>query len=132
MSVGTTDTDNPQGPRERQRALDLGERWIARQVRVRARATVSEPQRAALPPRMSRGIMNSLAGLNVDELGHLSRASTAAIIRLIAGVSGGRIDGVRSVQPLQQCMLLFSKVLPLAEDLRERAGGHSGPKRRFG
>lgn len=81
---------------------------------------------------MCRGIMNSLAGLNGEELGHLSPASRAATIRLIAGVSGGRIDGVRSVQLLQQCMLLFSKVLPLAEDLRERAGGHSGPKRRFG
>lgn len=90
---------------------------------------LADPQRASLPRRMS---MDSLAGLNVDELRHLSRASAEAIIRLIAGVSGGRIDRVRSVQPLQQCVLLFSKVLPLAEDPRERAGGRSGPERRFG
>lgn len=88
---------------------------------------LADPQRASLPPRMS---MDSLAGLNVDELGHLSRASAEAIIRLIAGRS--RIDGVRSVQPLQHSVLVFPKALPRAEDLRERAGGGGGPKRRFG
>lgn len=72
--------------------------------------------------------MSSLEGLNVDELGHLSRASTVAIIRLIANVFGGRIDGVRSVQPPQQCVL----ALPPPEDLRESAGGGGGPKRRVG
>lgn len=90
---------------------------------------LADPQRASLPPRTS---MDSLAGLNVDELGHLSRASAEAIIRLIAGVSGGRIDGVRSVQPPQQCVLVFPKALPPGEDLRERTGGGGGPKRRFG
>lgn len=99
MSVETNNTDIPQGLRGRHRVLDLDERTIALQVGVWARATVSEPQRAALRPRTSWDIMNSLADLNVDELGHLSLASTAAIIRLIANVFGGRIDGVRSVQP---------------------------------
>ncbi|MDA9411882.1 hypothetical protein [Bradyrhizobium sp. CCBAU 45384] len=129
MSVGTADTDNPLGPRERQRALDLDERRRARQVGVWARRQVASPG----APRMSMGIMNSLAGLNVDELGHLLRASSAAIIKLIAGVvSGGRIDGVRSVQPLQQWLLLFSKVLSPGEDLPDCAEGDSGPKWRFG
>ncbi|MHC2844821.1 hypothetical protein [Bradyrhizobium diazoefficiens] len=132
MSAETADTDNSLAPRELRRALDRDERRTARQMYVRTHATISEPQRAALPLRMSKDIMNSLAGRNVDELGYPSRASTVAIIRLIAGVSGGRIDRVRSVQPRQQCVLLFSKVLPLAEDSRERAGGRGGPKRGFG
>lgn len=118
MSVETTDTDDPPGPGERQRALDLDERRTELQFGVWARATVSEPQRDSLPPHMSRDIMNSLAGLNVDELGHLSRASRAAIIRIIPGASGGRIDGIRSV-------------LPPVEDL-PGCGGGSGQKRRVG
>ncbi|WP_340672374.1 hypothetical protein [Bradyrhizobium ottawaense] len=132
MSVDTANADRLQGTRERRRALDLDEHRIALQVGVPARATIGEPQRASLLLRMSRGISNSLEGPNVDELGYPLRASTAAIIRLIAGVSGGRNDRVRSVQPLQQCVLLFSKMLPLAEDPLERAGARGGPKRRFG
>lgn len=132
MSVETADTDNRWPPRELRRALDRGERRTARQMYVRTHATISEPQRAALPLRMSKDIMNSLAGRNVDELGYPSRASTAAIIRLIPGVSGGRIAGVRSTHPPQHCVLLFSKPLPTAEDLPDCARGGSGPNRRFG
>jgi hypothetical protein len=129
VSVETANADNPQGPRERRRALDLDERRTALHVGVWARATVSELQRASLPPRMSRGIINSLEGLNVDELGQRSRASTATIIRLIANVFGGRIDGVRSVR---SACWFFPRHFPPAEYLRESAGAGGGPKRRFG
>lgn len=81
---------------------------------------------------MSRGIIGLLEGLNIDELWYLSRPSTAAIIRLIPGVSGGRIAGVRSPHPPQHCVLLFLKPLPPAEDLPDCARGDSGPNPRFG
>ncbi|MBB4377235.1 hypothetical protein [Bradyrhizobium sp. SBR1B] len=132
MSVETADTDNSLTPRELRRALDLDQRRTARQIYVSAHATVSEPQRAALPLRMSKDIMNSLTALKVDELGRLLRASTAAIIRLIPGTSGRRIDAVVFVQLLQHCLLLFSKVLSPGEDLPDYAEGDSGAKRRFG
>ncbi|SDG60079.1 hypothetical protein SAMN05216338_1001867 [Bradyrhizobium sp. Rc2d] len=76
--------------------------------------------------------MDWLAGLNADELGHLSRASTAVIRPHIAGEPGGRINGVRAVQPLPHAgALVFPKPLPPAEDMRDRAGGGGGPKRRL-
>ncbi|MGY8710503.1 hypothetical protein RAD16_32610 [Bradyrhizobium sp. 18BD] len=131
MSAKIADTNNPQGLRDRQRALDLDERRTPLQVGFWARATVNERQRSALPPRMPRDVMDWLPGLNAEELRRLSRASTAAI-RLIAGVCGGRIDSVRSVQPLQRCVLRFSKLLPPAEELPDPAGGGGGQKRRFG
>lgn len=86
---------------------DKHEWGVAKLARNWASATIKQRRRPALPGKLPRTVCEWLPGLQVQEL---MKLSTAGIVDVQHHVFGGeKIAGVRPVQPLAGCALVFPK-----------------------
>jgi hypothetical protein len=108
--------------RERLTAAQLVGSW--------ATATVSARCRAIFPRIKGRAgaeIALWLPGLNAAEIMKIATTPADDVIGHL--FEGRRIAGVRPVQPLEECMLIWPKPV-LNPDQQQAGGGGGGPRRR--
>ncbi|GLH79760.1 hypothetical protein SSBR45G_46690 [Bradyrhizobium sp. SSBR45G] len=106
--------------RRRQRRIaeenDRYEFGMAKLARNWASTTLELRRRERLPTKLPAAVQAWLPGLTVQELIVLSKASHDAIQAHLFG--GKNLAGVRAVQPLDECVLVFPK--PVAEPMDPR------------
>jgi hypothetical protein len=114
---------------DRLRALDRAvERWQDRTSQIVgawARDTVSKRDRAVIARSAGREIATWLPGLSAQEIMHLASASAFDVKHHL--FNDERLSGVRPVQPLPECVLIWPRP-KLVEDPRDDRGAGGGPR----
>jgi hypothetical protein len=110
--------------RDTQRAIEKERERIALAVGCWARDTVYNRQRAAIPRSVRRDVAVWLPGLGAQEVMKLASASAFDVRHHIFGED--LIAGLRRVQPLPECHLVFPK--PRLVDPQSERGAGGGPR----
>lgn len=111
--------------RDTERAIEKERESIAATVGSWARDTVYNRQRAVIPRSVRREVAAWLPGLSAEEIMRLAGAPAFDVKHHIFG--DDRFPGVRPVQPLPECVLIWPRP-KLVEDPRDDRGAGGGPR----
>lgn len=108
-------------------AVEKERERIAIAVGSWSRDTVSCRDRVAIPRVVGRDIMVWLPGLNAQEVISLANASAFDVKHHLFGPADERIIGIRPVQPLAECSLVWPKPKLVQDPFADRSAG-GGPR----